>query len=189
ISARDRMSAIVDARLTEPRQLESRMTYGQAVSALVLEVLPWAVIEWDDNTSNRALGRTVLVEEDRHGALEDLVTSVGKVCWWDHRGVLVIRTPPDPATPVWDITHGRDGVLVSMARELSREGVYNAVVARGEGADTGTPIQAGVVDDDPDSPTDWHGPFGPVPRFCASPLITDVADRKSTRLNSSHVKI
>src|SRR5690606_40142611 len=73
IAASDRMSSIVDARLTEPRQLAASMTYGQAVSALVLEVLPWAVIEWDDNTSNRALGRTVLVEEDRYGALKDLV--------------------------------------------------------------------------------------------------------------------
>src|SRR5690606_40052531 len=63
--------------------------------------------------------------------------------------------------------------------ELSRDGVYNAVVARGEGADTETPIQAVVVDDDPDSPTYWHGPFGQVPRFYASPLITDVAQAKS----------
>src|SRR5690606_37876158 len=111
-------------------------------------------------------GRTVLIEEDRHGGLKDLVESVGKVCWWDHRGVLVIRTPPDPAVPVWDIAHGRDGVLVSMARELSREGVYNAAVARGEAAD-------------PASPTYWHGPFGKVPRFYASPLITDVAQAAS----------
>src|SRR5690606_17954166 len=114
-----------------------------------------------------------------YGALEDLVTSVGKVCWWDHRGVLVIRTPPDPAVPVWDIAHGRDGVLVSIARELSREGVYNAVVARGEGADTETPIQAVAVDDNPASPTYWHGPFGKVPRFYSSPLITDVAQAAS----------
>src|SRR5690606_15215064 len=126
ISARDRMSAIVDARLTEPRQLAASMTYGQAVSALVLEVLPWAQIEWDDNTSNRALGRTVLVEEDRAGALKDLVESVGKIMYWDHRGVLVIRTPPDPAVPVWDIGHGRDGVLVWMARAWRLEGVTSA---------------------------------------------------------------
>src|SRR5690606_609768 len=179
ISATERTSAIVDARLTEPRQLESSMTYGQAVSALVLEVLPWAVIEWGDNTSSRLLGRTVLVEEDRHGALKDLAESVGKIMYWDHRGALVIRTPPDPAKPVWDITHGRDGVLVSMNRELSRDGVYNAVVARGEGADTETPIQAVVVDNNPKSPTRWGGPFGKVPRFYASPLITTASQAAS----------
>src|SRR5690606_3912663 len=91
----------------------------------------------------------------------------------------VIRTPPDPEQPVWDVTHGRDGVLVSMARELSRDGVYNAVGARGEGADTEVPIQAVVVDSDPRSPTYWHGPFGKVPRFYSSPLITDVAQAAS----------
>ena len=183
IAGSDRMASIVDAKLTEPRQYSATQTYGAVVADLVLDVLPWATIEWDDNTSSRPLRREVLVEEDRYAALRDLVDSVGKVAFWDHRGVLAIRTPPDPSVPVYEVTHGRDGVLVSMSRELSREGVYNAVVATGEGADTETPVRAVAYDNNPSSPTFWHGPFGKVPRFYSSPLITDETQARSAAVS------
>lgn len=173
ISARDRMSGIVDGRLTTPRPFPAATTYGQVVSELVGEIYPWATIEWDDNAvRDSQIGRQVIAEDDRHKVLDDLVTSTGRVWWWDHRGVLVIRTPPSPGSPVWEINHGEGGVLVSLSRRLTREGVYNAVVATSEGADTATPVRAVAVDGDPASPTYWGGPFGRVPRFFSSPLIT-----------------
>jgi len=61
---------------------------------------------------------------------------------------------------------------VQLSREISREGVYNAVVATGEGADTEEPARAVAVDDNPMSPTYWDGPFGKVPRFYSSPFVT-----------------
>lgn len=173
ISGSDRMAGIRDAKLTAPRQFTATQTFAQVVASLVLEVYPSASIEWDDTTSGQQIGRDILAEEDRYAVLRDLVTSVGKVCFWDYRGVLVVRTPPDPLTPVWDITHGRDGVLVSMSRELSREGVYNGVVALGEGSDTADPVRGVAIDNDPRSPTWWYGRFGKVPRFYSSPFITD----------------
>lgn len=174
ISGSDRMSVVVDGRLTAPRQFTSATTFGSVVNTLVLEVLPSATIEWDDGsaTSGQAIGRALVAEEDRYGFLHDLVTSRGKIFYWDHRGVLVIKDPPDPATPVFDVNHGRDGVLVSMARELSRDGVYNGVVATGEGADTSTPARALAIDNNPNSPTYWFGSFGKVPRFYSSPFVT-----------------
>lgn len=179
ISGSDRMAGIVDARLTAPRQYTSGWTFGNVVADLVEEVYPLATIEWDDTTNLQTIGRTVTAEEDRYQVLKELVTSVGKIFYWDHRGVLVIKDPPDPASPVFDITHGRDGVLVSMSRELSREGVYNAVVAKGEGADDANPVRAVRIDNNPQSPTYWYGTFGKVPRFYASPFITTEAQAAS----------
>lgn len=184
LAGSDRMAGIVDARLTAPRQYTASQTFGAVVNDLVLDVYPLATIEWDDTTSAQTIGRDILAEQDRYAVLKDLVTSVGKVAYWDHRGVLVIRTPPDALTPVWDITHGRDGVLVSMGRELSRDGVYNAVVAEGEGADTANPVRAVAIDNDPRSPTWWYGTFGKAPRFYSSPFITtnDQAQRAATNM-------
>lgn len=180
LSARDRMSGIVDGRLTAPHAFPAATTYGTVVSTLVTEIYPWATIEWDDTAvRDAAIGRQVIAEEDRHKFLDDLVTSVGKTWWWDHRGVLVIKSPPSTDVPVWEVNHGRDGVLVSLARRLTREGVYNGVVATGEGADTATPARALVVDNNPNSPTFWHGPFGKVPRFFSSPFITTSAGAAS----------
>ncbi|MFD6640509.1 DUF5047 domain-containing protein, partial [Micromonospora chalcea] len=144
IAARDRMSGIVDGRMVMPRVFPATTTYGQVVTSLVGEVYPWATVEWDDATADEQIGRQVIAEDDRYETLNDLVTSVGKVWWWDHRGILVIRTPPPLSAPVWDVNHGRGGVLMSLSRRLTREGVYNAVVATGEGADTARPARAVV---------------------------------------------
>lgn len=172
LTGADRMAGIVDGRMLAPRPFPANTTYGTVVATLVGEIYPWATIEWDDSTDSQQIGRQVIAEEDRYEVLDDLVTSVGKVWWWDHRGVLVIKTPPAPTTPVWEVNHGASGVLVAMSRRLTREGVYNAVVATGEGADTAKPVRAVVVDNDRTSPTYFYGPFGKVPRFFSSPLIT-----------------
>ena len=172
LSAKDRMAGIVDGRLLAPKPFAATATYGQVLSALVAEIYPWATVEWDDTTVDQAIGRQVIAEDDRHKVLDDLVTAVGKIWWWDYRGVLVVRTPVSPTVPVWEVNHGADGVLVSMSRRLTREGVYNAVVATGEGADTATPVRAVAIDSNPNSPTFWGGQFGKVPQFFSSPLIT-----------------
>lgn len=67
ISGSDRMSVVVDGRLTAPRQFTSATTFGSVVNTLVLEVLPSATIEWDDGsaTSGQAIGRALVAEEDR----------------------------------------------------------------------------------------------------------------------------
>lgn len=179
LTGQDRMVGIVRARFTAPRQYLSFASFGEVVEDLVLDVYPSATIEWDDATSGDAIGRTLAGEEDRYGLLKDLVTSVGKVAYWDHRGVLVIRDPPDASSPVYEVNHGQDGVLVSMSRELSSEGVYNAVVASGEAADTDNPVRAVAVDVNPGSPTYWYGRFGQSPRFYSSPFITTTAQAAS----------
>lgn len=179
ISAQDRMAGIIEARLLAPVQYPAATTYGDLLDALVTEVYPSAVIEWDDATDGDAIGRQVIGEEDRYALLNDLVTSVGKVWYWDHRGHLVIATPPDPTDPVFTVNAGAGGVLVALSRRLSRQGVYNAVVATGEAADTETPVRGLAVDDNPLSPTYWSGQFGKVPRFYSSPFITTEAQAQA----------
>jgi hypothetical protein len=173
ITGRDRMSGLVDGRLLAPVQFTAAQTYGSVVSQLVTQVYPSATIEWDDSTSTQTLGRDLITEDDRYGFLNDLVTSRGKIWYWDHRGILVIRDQPTTDDPVFDVDSGQGGVLVSMSRQLTRERVYNAVVAYGEAADTDTPARATAVDNNPASPTYFSGPFGPVPRFFSSPFLTN----------------
>lgn len=178
IVARDRMSGLADARMLQPRQFTAATTVGTVVSNLVTEVYPAAVIEWDDATSATLLGRSMIVEEDRFAFLADLIAAYGKTWAWDYRGHLVIASPPDVAEPEYAIDAGVDGVLVSMARDISREGTYNGVVATGEGADTNDPVRGVAVDNDPSSPTYWNGPFGKVPRYYSSPFITTTQQAK-----------
>lgn len=173
LTGSDRMSMIIDAKLTDPRQYAATETYEDVVSDLVLDAYADAEIEWDElAVATDPIGRSVVVESDRYAFLHELVTSVGKVAYFDHRGVLVIKAPPDPSTPLWTVSRGKGGVLVSVSRSMSRDGVYNGVIATGEAFDTETPSRGLATDDGVDSPTRWGGPFGKVPREFASPLLT-----------------
>lgn len=172
ITGLDRMFGIADARFESLVQFTAASTYGAVVEAVVTDVYPGATIEWDDATDTDPIGRTITGEEDRYAFLLDLVQSTGKIMFFDYRGILVIKDPPDPGAPVWEVNAGRNGVLVSVARSLSRDGVYNAVIATGEALDATPPPSGAAYDLDPDSATYWLGPFGKVPRFYSSPLLT-----------------
>lgn len=183
VNAFDRMRGIVEARMLAPVQYLAGQTVGFVVEDLVTAVYPAAVIEWDDATDAGTLSRSQIVEEDRHAFLRELVTSYGKIMYWDHRGVLVIKDPPDPAAPVFEVDAGRNGVLVRVSRSLSRQGVYNAVVASGEAVDDAAPVFAVAYDDDPASLTYWDGAFGKVPRFFSSPFIATEAQALTAAQN------
>lgn len=174
LDAADRMAGIIDARFLTPRQFPSTWTKRQLVETLITEAYTSATIEWDDDTAaDSALGRNIVEERDRFKVLKDLVTSVGKVGYFDYRGVFVVKTPQQlTGDAVWDVDAGQNGVLVEMSRSITREGIYNVVVASGEATDTTPPVTAIVADIDPNSPTRYGGPFGPVPRFYSSSFIT-----------------
>jgi len=175
LEGRDRMAGIIDGRLLAPVQFLTGATLSSVFSRLVGEVYPAAVIEFDDGSGANVLVRSVIADEDRFGFLDNIVKSLGKVWYWDHRGVLVIRDIPNPGEPVFEVSAGEGGVLLELSRSLTRTGVYNAVVARGEGQDSLAPARGVAVDSNPNSPTYFYGRFGPVPRFFSSQFLTSDA--------------
>lgn len=171
IAGKDRMSGIIDAKLLNPVQFAATAARSTVMSQLVTEVYPGAIIEWDSGDAT-TIGRTLVAEEDRYGFLNDLVVAAGKTWYWDYRGHLIIKDPPNPGNPVFDVDHGQDGVLIDLSRDLTREGLFNAVVASGEASGDTAPARAIAVDNNPNSPTYWYGTFGKVPTFYSSSFIT-----------------
>lgn len=171
LTGADRMAAIVEGRLEQPVQFIAGTTLGSIVTQLVTDIYPDAVIEWDDDTDTETLTRSVITEQDRYGFLDELITAHGKIWYWDHRGVLVIKDLPENGAPVYVVDYGRHGVLCDLNRHISRTGVYNAVVATGEAGDTQAPVLGIARNLDPDSPTYYLGRFGKVPQFFSSPLL------------------
>lgn len=179
IAGSDRMAGIVDARLEGPVQFLAGQTLGAALEALVLDVYPTATIEYDFDPDAEPFTSSHISDDNRYEFLADLVRSRGKVMYWDHRGVLVVKSAPNPAVPVFTVSAGNNGVLVSASRELSRDGVFNSVVASGETADGQPPVRAVARDMSLTSATRWDGPFGKVPRFYTSPFIQTFAQASS----------
>jgi hypothetical protein len=179
LSARDRMSGIIDARLETPIQFATGTTIQDAFEFLVGAVYPGVPVEFDFDAAAVAFASPHIAEEDRYEFLLDVARAQGKVLYFDYEGKLQVRSAPDPRTPVFDVDHGAGGVLVDMSRKLSRDGVYNAVVAAGETPGDIPPVQAIARDENPNSPTYYYGPFGKVPRFYSSPFITTSAQCRS----------
>lgn len=172
LTGQDRMQAIIDGDLESPTTYAATALVGAVVEALVQEVLPGQLIEWDDATVTAQLGVKTIVQEDRFAFLDDLVRSFGKIWYFDHRGILIVKTPPDPAVPVLTVASGPEtGVLTAISRILTRENVYNAVVATGESLDSIAAKRAVARDTNPASVTFWGGPFGKVPLQYSSPKI------------------
>ena len=90
-------------------------------------------------------------------------------------------------SPLWTLSEGEGGLLVSAALNLDRGPAYNRVVATGENTGVGTVPRGVWTDDDPASPTYYSGGFGRKPRFYSSTFITttDQATSAATSIGAS----
>lgn len=172
VHAADASKVVQDARFLTPRSSTPGMRIVDQMAALVTEVHPCSVILHDYPDT---IGRVVW-ESDRWGAVHDMADSLGAEAFFEQQGAFVVRPQPTLADPaVWTVNTGEGGVMASAARELSRENLYNAWVARGEQAADVAPVQGIAYDLDPGSPTRWEGPFGQKPGFYSSPLLKTTA--------------
>ncbi|MFD4196616.1 DUF5047 domain-containing protein [Amycolatopsis thermoflava] len=179
IAARDRMSGIIDARPLAPQEFGAGVSVQAIFDFLVGEVYPGAVILFDFDAAATTFPSSHVLEDDRYKFLKDIADSLGKVMFWDYAGRLRVQAAPDPTTPVFDVNHGRGGVVATVSRSLSRQAVYNAVVATGEAPGEAPPVRAVALDLNASSPTYWHGPFGKVPKFYSSTFITTVGQAQA----------
>lgn len=175
VAADDLMGRVNDARFEQPRAAPTGTATTAAIATLVSEATGSTVVI-TPGLPDGTIPSGLVWDRDRGQAADDLAESIGADLWLDAFGTGRITAPPlltDP--PVWTLTDGVGGTLVSDSRQVSRAGVYSVIVVVIERADGSTPIQVVVEDDDPASPTYVGGPFGRVPRFYRSPLVNDTA--------------
>lgn len=172
----DPSAVIADARFLSPRAGATGARIVDQIAGLVQEVHTCTTSLFG---YSNLVGKVVW-DSDRWGAVQDMASALGAEVFFSPDGTLVVRPEPTLLGAfVWTVDAGVSGVMVSAEKQMSREGVYNAVVARGEQAADVAPVQAVVYDLDPASPTYWLGPFGQKPRFYASPMITTTAQATS----------
>jgi hypothetical protein len=197
ITGEDRMSNLRDGRVPSPLQFSASTSVASVLDFLVQDVMPGVTTVYDTvnwpggDAASTTLGSDHFVDQDRLGFIQELVAAYGKICYFDYAGRFVVKDPPNTSgTPVFNINSGLNGVLVHATRTISRDGVYNAVVATGEAADANVPPVYGIaIDNDPASPTFYGGTFGKVPKFFNSSfLVTDAqcAGAAQKLLDASH---
>lgn len=178
VSGEDRSCYLRDARLVSPLQFGSGASVASVITFLVQDVMPTVPVlfdttNWPGGTaSTTLLGSDHIVDEDRLGFIQQLVAAYGKVSYFDYAGRYVVKDAPSPmGAAVFTVNTGQNGVLVEASRTISRDGVYNAVVASGEPAGENPPVFAVAVDEVVGSPTFYGGPFGKVPKFFTSSFL------------------
>jgi hypothetical protein len=180
VTGYDRMKLVEQARFLYPRTLGEGSVITR-LQTLLTEAVPWAgALNIHAGISDAYAGQ-VTYDESRADAVRDMAAALGGEVFCDPFGTFQLAPIPDPSGPVnWLIDSG--SALVGLRRKLSRDGVYNAVVARGTGTSLDAPpVSVPAYDDDPYSPTYALGvsrltgrAFGVSPTFLSSPLIADV---------------
>jgi hypothetical protein len=163
-----------EARLVSPFQ-----PTGTLVSSLRGLVEPALTVEFDAALTDRAVPSGVNYDEDRLGAVNELLDAWPAEAYVTEEGYLAVVPPATTASdPVLTLTNGAGGTVIEATGSSSREDSYNAVVARGTASD-GAQVQ-GVAFDFAGAKR-YGGPFNPlaVPYFFSSPLLTTVAQAQA----------
>lgn len=168
----DRSIKVAEDRFDAPTQTVSGATTVAEITRLIQQTLPTATVI--DKTGSTQVAAVMEIERERWAdGIEKLADSLGAEVFCDPTGNFVIRYQPQITdATVWEIKSGPGGILVRKDEKLTRDTVYNRVVATGERVDGTPPVRDGVSDTDPLSPTFYGGSFGRKPRFYSSPLLT-----------------
>lgn len=182
-------AAVKDARLLTPRTIGGGNvdTAQSVIEHLVTEAVPDAGFDW--RVTGAFTIPTTQQDTERWGFIDgttdsgSIAKALGAEVYCDGEGAFVVAPVPSVLdNPVSRIARG--DALVSNETDLDRTGTYNVVVANGQSTDGATPpVGPGIAwDNDPNSPTyagpdpvnhpELAGPFGVVPRFYVSPLLT-----------------
>jgi hypothetical protein len=166
---------VADDKFTSPYTASGMLV--AAITALIRRSIPDADVV--STVPDVAIGtRTWDVEGDPWAAVQEVAAVAGAECFTNGDGTFIIATLPDllSTDPVWEVKAGEGGVYVRGSRGMSAAGVNNGFLARGDNAAAGgAPVQYLAIDNDPGSPTYWHGPFGHRPAFYSSATLTTTA--------------
>lgn len=172
LSLSDRSAKIAEDRFDAPTQTVSGALTTAEIARLITESMPSATVV--NKTGSSQVAAVIELNQERWSeGVEKLADSIGAEVFCDPQGTFIIRSQPTLGDAVvWEIKSGRGGVLVAKHDKLTREKVYNRVIAVGERTDGTAPVRAVVSDADPTSPTMYGGTFGKKPYFFTSPLLT-----------------
>lgn len=182
-----------EAQLATEYQPKTGATFKSALRALIE---PGITIDFTNAPTDRTLPeKTISWSDNRLDDVHDILDAWpadGVMTNLGHMEVRAVKDWPTVGESVFAFTEGVDGTALEYSTSISREGAFNAVVAKGAYPDTaGSKAGQEIIfthrDNAASSPYRYGGPFSPymVPFGYASPLMTtpgQVAAAAQTRL-------
>jgi len=158
-----------------------------AITTLVASVYPTVTTNIVPTTGITTPAANFKEGDDPWAAALTLASGSGYDLFFDSSGVLVGRPTPDPSTrpSMWTYSDsGGDASPKTIVRTLTRDGVSNDFTVAGSGTNVQPPVQANSSDTDPSSQTYTGGPFGDVPTFIQSSVVTTVPAAQAAALSA-----
>lgn len=174
VQGSDRSLRIQRSKWTEPYQVAG-VSVEAAVNAILVD--RWSDVTTSLDVTNRTVTRATFgteTDSDPWADVKKLAEAAGFDLYFDGDGVAVLSEVPDyeNATPDATYIENEEAVVLTVSRAISVDTTFNGVIATGEGAELTDTFRGEAWDEDETSPTYRFGPFGQVPRFFSSPLIT-----------------
>lgn len=167
------LELINEARLISPYQ-----PTGTFTSTLRGLVEPALTVLVEGGLVDRAVPSTINYDEDRLGAVNELLDAWPAEAYVDPEGYLHVTPPVTSVTPVLSLTDGSGGTVILAQGSSARANGQNAIVARGQDS-SGAQVQG--VAYVTTGPNAYGGAFNPlpVPFFFQSPLLTSVGEAQA----------
>ncbi len=193
VTGMDRSIKIERDRFRAPYIIRGGTNYLSAIMALVSRSIPGVAFRFV-GTDYTTPDLSWEFGDDPLAAVHEMAEAIGYETFFAGDGAYVLRPMAIVVDePVWDFIEGPGTMVESLGRGLTREGVYNGVVQRGENRTTDLPpVQAEAWDTDHSSPT-YYDPlypdrstFGAVPLFHVSEYLrtqTQAQDAAYARLS------
>lgn len=177
----DRARKVQRAGWTKPFGIDVGTNFAVAIRRLIESRYPTATFNFAPTTSTTPPLSFGLDTDSGGDPWEDarkLAAADSRELFVDPGGVFVLREVPDADRDpvVWSYVGDQNSTILSVSRAFDDEPGYNGVVARSirQTSTSGDQVQyvSRVFDNDPTSPTYWHGDWGRVPAFFTTQLAT-----------------
>jgi hypothetical protein len=186
VTATDLRRLVADARLFTEDNPPSGSSYGTEFTRLINGILP---VDLTAAPADSAINTNTVWDRDRDADLDKLCAAWGARWVVNDAGaaaVLPAYTAVTAATtPDLEVVDQSGGTIVTRQRSGERGRIYNTVVVTGNASDSldgFTPFAVALITD-PASPIRPDGPYGSVPRFYSSDLITAETQASQTAKN------
>lgn len=172
----DYSSWIADDTFDSPQQTVSGATAVAEITRLAQRTLPGVTIIDQSGALNRVIPQFEMQTNPWSDGIEKLAAGITCEVFFDVYARLTVRPIPTLSDlPVWYVRTGDGANIVEINEALSRERVFNRVVASGQRTDSVPPVTGTATNTDVTTPTYYGGPFGRKTKRVTSPTLTTTA--------------
>ena len=182
----DLSERISRARWTDPYTIASGTALADALNAILADRWPQVTSGITTVTTPGTLAAQVILAagegSDPWADSCSIAAAYGYSLFFDASGVVQAPAAPTlgPNLAVFAFAMGDAAVMTQQTRVSALQRTYSGVIVTGESPDLTAPVRGEAWDTQPLSPTYYLGPFGKVPMFYSSPLISSTYQANAT---------